>query len=95
MLDFVPLGGAGREVADGDLQAGPGGQRGQLGLPQPGAVPVGAAAVGADQQPGGVRVGGLAGLLPPGADRLHRERGGVVVGADVTHPVFAPTSYTP
>ena len=83
-------------MAHGDLQAGPGREGGQLGLPQPGPVAVGAAAVGADQQPGGVRVGGLAGLLPPGADRLHRERGGVMVGADghppgvrahVVHPV--------
>src|SRR6266704_6846025 len=35
VLDLVPLGGAGREVADGDLQPGLGGQRRKLGLPQP------------------------------------------------------------
>ena len=87
--------GARREVADGDLQAGLAGQRRQLGLPQPGAVAVGPSAVGADQQPGSVRVGGLAGLVPPGA----------VVGTakaavswsvpTLPHPEFARTSYTP
>ena len=51
VLDLVPLAGAGREVADGDRQPGLGGERGQLDLPQPGAVAVGAAAVGGDQQP--------------------------------------------
>ena len=56
MLDLVPLAGARREVADGDRQPGPGGQGGQLGLPQPGAVAVGAAAVRGDQQPPGLRV---------------------------------------
>ena len=49
MLDLVPLGGpwAGpeRKVAAGDLQPGLGGQRGQLGLPRPGPVAVGPAAL--------------------------------------------------
>jgi hypothetical protein len=45
VLDLVPLGGAGREVADRDLQPGLGGERGQFGLPGTGAVPVGPAGV--------------------------------------------------
>jgi hypothetical protein len=58
------------------------GQCGEFGLPQPGAVAVGATTVGADQQPGGVRVQGLSDLPPPRGDGVDRERGGVVVGAD-------------
>lgn len=52
-------------------------------FPGPGAVAVGAACIGGDQQPGSPRIGGPALVVPPAADRLHRERGGVVVGADV------------
>ena len=85
VLDFVPLGCARRQVADGDLQASFCGKGGQLGLPQPGPVPVGPAAVGGDQQPPRAGVGRLAGLVPPGGDRGHREGGGVVVGAHA-HP---------
>jgi hypothetical protein len=40
MLDFVPLRGAGREVADGDLQPGLVSELLQLDLPQLGAVAV-------------------------------------------------------
>src|SRR4051794_4529803 len=49
VLDLVPLRGTRWEVADGDRQAGAGGQRGQLGLPQPGAGAVGRATVGGDE----------------------------------------------
>ncbi|MCU1660699.1 MAG: hypothetical protein JWR58_764, partial [Pseudonocardia sp.] len=45
VLDFVPLGGTGREVAHGDLQAGFHGQGGQGGLPRAGAVAVGPARI--------------------------------------------------
>jgi hypothetical protein len=79
--DFVPLGGAGREVAHGDLQPCFHGQGGQLGLPRAGTVAVGTARVRGDQQPPGLRVVAAAGRVPPAADRLHRERGGVVAGA--------------
>src|SRR5450759_2031389 len=72
-------------MTDGDLETGGGGQGGEFGLPQPGAAAVGSAAVGADQQPGGVRVQGRSDLLPPAGDGVHRERGGVVIGAD-RHP---------
>src|SRR4051812_12535442 len=85
VLDFVPFRGAGREVADGDLQAGFQGQGGEFGLPGAGTVTVGAAGVGGDEQPSGVRIVDDADRVPPASDRLRRERGGVVVGADV-HP---------
>ena len=55
------------------------------GFPGPGAVAVGPAGVGGDQQPAGGRVVGPAAGIPPAADGLDRELGGVVVGADV-HP---------
>src|SRR6266496_3343333 len=74
-----------REVAHADLQAEFLREPGQLHLPQPQPAAVGTASIGGDQQPGGVRVDGLADLLPPAADRLHRERPGIGVGADV-HP---------
>ena len=70
-------------MAHADLQPGLGGELGQLGLPQSGPVAVGAAAVGADQQPSRVRVGVLADGVPPAADGLNGELRGVVVGAHV------------
>src|SRR6266536_2794399 len=96
VFDFVPFAGSGRQVAHGDLQSGRSGELGQLDLPQPGAVAVGAATVGADQQPARLGVGQLAGHGPPAADGGHGELGGVVVapdrhpagvGADVVDPV--------
>jgi hypothetical protein len=76
----VPLGGARREVADGDRQPGLGCQVGQFTFPQPQPVSVGAATVGGDQQPVGSGVGEAPDLVPPAADRLDRELAGVVVG---------------
>ena len=68
-------------MADSDGQAGGFGQFGEFGFPQPRAVAVGATAVGADQQPGSVRVQRFSDLLPPSGDGVDRERGGVMVGA--------------
>ena len=86
MLDLVPLRRAGREMAAGDLQACLLRERREPGLPGPVAPAVGPAGVAGDQQPGRVRVGVPADQVPPAADGLHRERGGVVVGADVHEP---------
>ena len=85
VLDRVPLRGTGRKMTHRDIQARLPRQRGQLRLPRAGAVPVRAARIRGDQQPGGVRIGGPASRVPPAAQGFHRERGGVVVGADV-HP---------
>ncbi|RPK84534.1 hypothetical protein EES46_24045 [Streptomyces sp. ADI98-10] len=83
VLDLVPLRRARRQVADRDDQPGFRGQAGEVEFPGPGAIAVGPARIGSDQQPGSLRVVGPALAVPPAADRLHRERGGVVVGADI------------
>src|SRR5205085_599945 len=85
VFDLVPLAGARWQVANGDRQPGFGGEPGQLDLPGPDPAAVGSAGVGADQQPVGVRVAVGADGVPPASQGLHRERGGVVVGAD-RHP---------
>ena len=85
VFDFVPFAGARGQVADGDPQPGLGGERGQLDLPGADPVAVGAAAVGADQQPIGMRVAAPPDGIPPAAQSRHGERGGVVVGAH-RHP---------
>ena len=85
VLDLVPLGGARREVADRDRQPRLGGQGGQLALPDPVPVAVGAARVRGDQQAGGLRVVPAAAHLPPAADGLHGEDGRVVIDTDI-HP---------
>ena len=61
---------------------------GQARLPGPGAVAVGPAGVGGDQQPPCPRVVQPAAAVPPAADGLHRERGGVMVGP-YAHPADA------
>src|SRR6266511_2950478 len=87
VLDPVPLGGARREVAHRDRQAGLGGQLAELDLPQPAAVAVGPARIRGDQQPVRLRVRLGADQLPPAANGRHRERGGVVVVAHA-HPAL-------
>ena len=83
VLDLVPFAGAGREVADGHGQAGLVGEALQLELPQPDARAVAAAAIGGDQQPARRRDSARCPMsLPPAADALDREGGGVVVDAD-------------
>ena len=93
VLDLVPLGGAGREVAHRDLQAGLGGQRGQLVFPQPAPVAVGAAGVAGDQQPPRARVAQAA-LAPAttGAARSPRTRRCRGWCRRTTNPVFAAMS---
>ena len=49
MLDFVPLAGAGRQVADHDVEAELVGQLLQFAFPQPHPRAVAAASVGGDQ----------------------------------------------
>jgi hypothetical protein len=70
-------------VTYGDRQAGLGGEGREFGFPGAGAVAVGAARVGGDQQPGRLRVVEASLPVPPAADGFHREGGGVVVAADV------------
>jgi hypothetical protein len=89
VLDAVPLRGAGREMADGDGQAGLGGQRGKFGFPGAGAVTVGATRISGDQQSSRLRIGLPACSVPPAANRLHREGGSVMVGAHVHPPAVS------
>ncbi len=79
-------------MADGDLEAGVGGERGEFDLPGADPGPVGATAVGADQQPVGAGVAGTPDGVPPAAQRRDGERRGVVVAPTVTQPVLAETS---
>jgi hypothetical protein len=60
---------------------------GQFAFPQA----VAAAAVGGDQQATGLRIAGAAHALPPAADRIDGEAGGIVVDAD-THPSRGPAT---
>ena len=61
------------------------GQTLQLAFPQADAIAVGAAAVGGDDESGGLGVTGAADLLLPAANRLDREGRRVVGDADA-HP---------
>ena len=65
------------------------------GLPGPVPPPVGPPGVAADQQPPRGRVGVPARQVPPAADGLHRQRGGVVVGAHVHEPGVRPDVVDP
>src|SRR6476619_2620921 len=79
VFDLVPFGGAGREVAYGDGDAGAGGEPAEFDLPQLGAVTVGATGIGGDQQAGGGGIAVAADHVPPASDRGRGEAGGVVV----------------
>lgn len=86
VLDPVPLRRAGRQVADGDGQTSLSGEPGEFGLPGAGAIPVGAAGIGGDQQSAGRRVGGPSGSVPPAADRLDGERTRTRTGCRASWP---------
>ena len=73
-------------MAAGDFQARLPRQVRQARLPGPVLPAVVPAGVASDQQPLRVRIGVLAGQLPPPADRFDRERRRVVVGAHVHEP---------
>jgi hypothetical protein len=75
-------------MAHSDRKVRLGREPGQLGLPRPDPIPVGATCIGGDQQPSGRRVSRPADLLPPAPQRGHRERSGVVIGPD-RHPTRA------
>ena len=85
MFDFVPLAGAGRQVADHDVEAEFVSQLLQLAFPQPYPQAVAAAAIGGDQQSGRLGIARPADGAPPLADAIDGEPGRVMVNAD-THP---------
>ena len=82
MLDPVPFRCAGRVVADGDLESRLGGEPGEFGLLQPDPVSVRSSTVGGDQQSGRASEAVAAHRVPPRADRVDRELGGV---SDITN----------
>jgi hypothetical protein len=77
-------------VTHGDDQPDGRGEGGELGLEDPGPVTVGPAGIGGDHQRGGVRIAGASHPFPPPGDQCHRERGGVVVVADVDPSLVGP-----
>jgi hypothetical protein len=83
VLDLVPLAGPGRQVAHGDSKSCLFGQAPELVLPEPNAVAVAAATVGADQQLMGVRIGQCAVAAPPAAQTLDCESSGLVALSDI------------
>src|SRR5438876_11281672 len=85
VLDFVPLAGAGRQVADHDVEAELVGQLLQFAFPQPHPRAVAAASVGSDQQSRGLGMACPTDGLPPLADAIDGKSGRVMVNADA-HP---------
>src|SRR5262249_39459586 len=85
MFNLVPLAGSWWQMANGDLQTSFIGQLLQLGLPQPGPVPVAAATVSGDQHTLGVGVGLLPHHVPPAPDARHRKRCSIMIRSHI-HP---------
>src|SRR5438876_483277 len=85
VFDFVPLAGAGRQVADHNIEAEFVGQLLQFAFPQPHPRAVAAAAVRGDQQSGGLGIARPTDSTPPLSDAIDGERSRVMVNAD-THP---------
>src|SRR6266404_3645304 len=92
VFDFVPLAGAGRQVADRDIEAEFVGQLLEFAFPQPHPRTVAAPApslrwgrLGGDQQSGCLGIARPTDGAPPLADAIDGERGRVMVNAD-THP---------
>src|SRR3984893_16226850 len=85
VLDLVPLAGAGRQVADHDVEAEFVSQLLQLAFPQTHPRAVAAPAIGGDQQSGRLWSARPTDGAPPLADAIDGERGRVVINAD-THP---------
>src|SRR5216683_5885860 len=82
VLDFVPLAGAGRQVADHDVEAELVGQLLQFAFPQPHPRAVAAPAIGGDDQSGRLGIARPTDGEPPLADAVDGERGRVMVNAD-------------
>src|ERR1700730_13771584 len=91
LLDLVPLAGAGRQVADHDVEAEFVSQLLQLAFPQPHPRAVAAPAIGGDQQSGCLGIARPTDGAPPLADAIDGERGRVVV-TTLTQPELAARS---
>src|SRR6266498_2396907 len=85
MLDTVPLARAGWVVGDGNGQSGFIGEGLKLALPQAHARSIAATAVGGDQETGRAKIAVLPQGVPPAADALDGEGGGIVIDTYI-HP---------
>ena len=92
MLDLVPLAGARRERGHVDGQSALIGEPRQLPFAQTNTGSIAAAAVGPDQQRASPRVGRLAHMPPPAADRGHREGRRYVFNRQIPAQSFAPAA---
>src|SRR4029077_7740382 len=95
VLDLIPLAGAGRQVVDFDVDVEFVGQTLELEFPEANARAIAPAAVRRDDQLGGYRIAGAGDLLPPAADALNREGGGIVVHADADPAVIGSKIINP
>ena len=85
MRNRVPLAGAWWQMAHRELKTGFMSDLWQLGLPEPGPVPVAAAAVSRDQQTPGVGIDRLPHRGPPAPDARDGKRRGVMIRSPI-HP---------
>src|SRR5882724_8588996 len=85
MLNLVPFTCAGRKMADRDIQPDRVGQPLPLAFPQPYAVAVTPATIGADEQRAHAWIQRLAQMHPPAPNAFDGETGGVVITAHI-HP---------
>src|SRR5215510_4631146 len=85
MVNFVPFTRAGRKMADRDIQSARVGKPLQLAFPQPHAVTMTPATIGADEQRAHSRRQRLAHVDPPAPNAFDGETGGVVITAHI-HP---------
>src|SRR5215471_2601683 len=90
MFDLVPLARARGEMTHGDGQPRPIGEPLQFPLPEADAWAIAAAGVRGNHERSRTRIRAATHLLPPPANRIHREAGGVVVNPDA-HPAFIAT----
>src|ERR1700730_9325203 len=85
VLNLVPLAGAGRQVADRNVEVELVGQRLPFAFPQPPRGAIAAASIGGDQQSGYFGIASPTDGEPPLADAIDGEGGRVMVDAD-TYP---------
>src|SRR5712691_7364081 len=82
MLDFVPLAGAGRQMANRNGKFELVGQLLELDFPKTHAMSVAATTVGGNHQLCGFGMAFLSHAAPPSADRMDGKAGCIVIGPD-------------
>ena len=93
VLDLIPLAGAGRQVADRNVEVEFVGQRLQFAFPQPHPRAIAAAAIGGDQQSGCLGIASPTDGEPPLADAIDTAKAAVSWSTPtLTHPELAARS---